>query len=124
MINALGVPKHALKLKVGAVVILLRNLSVEKVLVKNAPVIVKVCTMRFIEVELLGKCWDRVFCLPSIHFEFKPEYTSFTVIHLQFPLWLAYATMFNSCQGMALNKVVIDQRSEVLAHGQLYTVIL
>ncbi|PVF90961.1 hypothetical protein CPB86DRAFT_720334, partial [Serendipita vermifera] len=29
----------------------------------------------------------------------------------------------NSCQGMTLDKVVIDLRTDVFAHGQLYTAL-
>jgi hypothetical protein len=39
----------------------------------------------------------------------------------QFPFRLAYAITFNSCQGLTLDKVVLDLTSSVFAHGQLYT---
>jgi len=45
------------------------------------------------------------------------------VHHLQFPLCLAYATTFNGCQGLTLDKTVLDLCCEVFAHGQLYTVL-
>ena len=41
----------------------------------------------------------------------------------QFPLRLAYATTFNSCQGLTLDRAVIDLRVPPFAHGQLYTSI-
>jgi len=41
----------------------------------------------------------------------------------QCPLRLAYATTFNSCQGLTLDRAVIDLRVAPFAHGQLYTSI-
>ena len=35
-------------------------------------------------------------------------------------LRLAYVTTFNSCQGLTLDQAVIDLRTSVLAHDQLY----
>ncbi|KAF8235284.1 hypothetical protein L208DRAFT_1257646, partial [Tricholoma matsutake] len=43
--------------------------------------------------------------------------------HVQYPLWLAYATTFNGCSGLTLNKSIIDLQTEVFAHGQLYTAL-
>jgi ATP-dependent exoDNAse (exonuclease V) alpha subunit len=31
--------------------------------------------------------------------------------------------MFNSCQGLTFDSVVIDGRTDVFAHGQLYTAL-
>ncbi|KZT55126.1 hypothetical protein CALCODRAFT_437642, partial [Calocera cornea HHB12733] len=41
----------------------------------------------------------------------------------QLPLRLAYATTFNSCQGLTLDRTVLDCRTDVFAHGQLYTAL-
>ena len=38
----------------------------------------------------------------------------------KFPLHLAYPTTFISCQGLTLNRVVLDLRSSVFSHGHLY----
>ncbi|KAJ8595571.1 hypothetical protein M405DRAFT_329038 [Rhizopogon salebrosus TDB-379] len=62
-------------------------------------------------------------CIPRIRFEFTPPRTSWTVHHLQFPLRLAYATTFNGCQGLTLDKTVLDLRCSVFVHGQLYTAL-
>jgi hypothetical protein len=40
---------------------------------------------------------------------------------MQLPLRLAYATTFNGCVGLTLDRTVLDQRTPVFAHGQLYT---
>jgi len=41
----------------------------------------------------------------------------------QFPLRLAYATTFNSCQGLTLDRAIIDLRVSPFTHGLLYTSI-
>ncbi|KAG1805850.1 uncharacterized protein BJ212DRAFT_1283206 [Suillus subaureus] len=41
----------------------------------------------------------------------------------QFPLRPAYATMFNDCQGLTLRRAILDLRTDVFAHGQLYTAL-
>ena len=61
------------------------------------------------------------FPLSQIRFEFNPHRSNWTVVRMQFPLRLAYATTFNSSQGLTLDRAVIDLRRGVFAHGQLYT---
>ena len=41
----------------------------------------------------------------------------------QFLLRLAYAITFSSCQGLTLDRVVLNLRFDVFAHGKLYTVV-
>jgi hypothetical protein len=53
----------------------------------------------------------------------SPPHASWTVHRLQFPLRLAYAMTFNGCQGLTLDKTVLDLCCEVFTHGQLYTAL-
>ena len=46
-----------------------------------------------------------------------------TLLHRQFPLAPAYATTFNSCQGLTLDIVGVDLTRPVFSHGQLYTAL-
>lgn len=122
-----GIPAHNLVLKVGCLCAIMRNLSIEDGLVKNARVVVRELHERFVGVELLPNssyiARGKVYCLPRIIFEFQPKYCPWTVQRRQFPLRLAYSTTFNSCQGLTLNRAVIDLRTPVFTHGQLYTSI-
>jgi ATP-dependent exoDNAse (exonuclease V) alpha subunit len=45
------------------------------------------------------------------------------VVRRQFLLRLAYATTFNSSQGLTLDRTVVDLQQGVFAHGQLYTAL-
>ena len=46
-----------------------------------------------------------------------------TLLCRQFPLTPAYATTFNSCQGLTLDIVGVDLTRPVFSHGQLYTAL-
>ena len=121
-----GVPPHVLRLKVGCVCSIMRNLSVRKGLVKNARVIVRSLHRRFLQVQVIDNRTNtlgEIHCIPRIRFEFNPAYSSWTIQRVQFPLRLAYACTFNSCVGLTLDKTVVDVRTSVFAHGQLYTAL-
>jgi len=119
-----GIPAHELRLKPGTVCSLMRNLDIDEGLVKNRRVLITKLLQNAIEVQLIDTNSSRTsFCIPRISFEFQPPGRDFTVQRRQFPLRLAYATTFNSCQGLTLDKVVLDLREDVFTHGQLYTAI-
>lgn len=121
-----GIPAHELRLKPGCICSLMRNMSVQKGLVKNARLTIVRLHQRYIEVRVInnrtGELGD-IHCLPRIRFDFTPPRASWTVQRLQYPLRLAYSTTFNGCQGLTLDKTVLDLRSQVFAHGQLYTAL-
>ncbi|THH06394.1 hypothetical protein EW146_g9626 [Bondarzewia mesenterica] len=116
-----GVPDHELTLKTGSICTIARNLSVDKGLVHNARVEVVSLRHRSVDIRILGR--SEIHSLPRIMFTFRPPYSSWTVNRRQFPLRVAYATTFNSCLGQTLDCIVVDVRSPVFAHGQLYTAL-
>jgi|ERR1700722_20006809 len=126
LMNQAGVPPHALHLKTGCICTLMRNMSVDKGLVKNARVIVHKVHRTFAEIRLIdqrtGTLGD-IHCLPRIRFNFSPANSSWTFSRLQLPLRLGYACTFHSCVGQTLDRTVLDIRTPVFAHGQLYTAI-
>ena len=105
----------------------MRNLSLEDGLVKNARVVIRKLLENVIEVEIVGveavgMGKKKIYHLPRIIFEFQPRFCSWVMQRKQFPLRLAYATIFNSCQGLTLDRAVI-LRVPPFAHSQLYTSI-
>jgi hypothetical protein len=95
-------------------------------LVKNTQVIIHALHQCFIKVRLLDHNYNtlgQIHCIPHILFSFNPPYSSWTIMHHQFPLQLAYAATFNSCLGLTLDRAVLDLRTPVFAHGQLYTAL-
>ena len=123
MLHEPGIPPHELQLKKSAVCTLMRNLSVEDGLVKNARVVVQELFEKVVRVELLQNTGGagKSYLLPRIIFEFQPQFCTWTVQRRQFPLRLGYATTFNSCQGLTLDRAVLDLRIPPFSHGQLYT---
>jgi hypothetical protein len=123
-----GIPPHQLRLKVGAICTIQRNLSTERGLVKNAHVIICQLNRHSIKVAVLPRPNMALgdlheYPLSRINFEFNPNRSSWTVLRKQFPLRLAYATTFNSSQGLTLDRMVIDLRQGAFAHGQLYAAL-
>ena len=105
----------------------MRNLSIDEALVKNTRVIVRKLSRHVIEVETIpsdsNEYSAQLFPLPQINFEFQPNYCPWTIQRRQFPLWLVYTTIFNSCQGLTLDKVILDTQIPVFTHGQLYNTL-
>jgi len=63
----------------------------------------------------------RKYFLPRIRFKFRVSYgQTFEILRTQFPLKLAYACTFNKSQSQTLEKVVLDIRNALFAHGFLY----
>jgi hypothetical protein len=59
--------------------------------------------------------------IPRINCHFQPHGFEFTIHRKQIPLALCYATTFNGCQGLTVQKLGLDLRKEVFSHGQLYS---
>ena len=81
-------------------------MSDENGLVRNARVRITALHRRFIEVQIPHT--REIHCLPRITFSFNPARSSWTMNHKQFPLRPAYAMAFNGCQGLTLEKAVLD----------------
>lgn len=118
-----GFPSHTLTVKTNGVYRLLRNFSLDRGLVKNARAVVTGTGQRLISVKLIDDhtgMGDDDILIPRISFtEVLPS--KHTLLRRQFPLAPAYATTFNSCQGLTLERVGIDLTRPVFSHGQLYT---
>src|ERR1700712_6006614 len=123
-----GIPPHRLCLKVGAICTVMRNLSLEKGLVKNTRVIIQQLQRYSVVVRVLSlnpalQTAPVTIPVSRITFEFNPHRSNWTVQRRQFPFRLAYAATFNSSQGLTLERVLYDFQSDAFAHGQLYTAL-
>lgn len=123
-----GIPAHSLNVKVNGVYRLMCNFSPERGLVKNTRVVVIALGKRVITVRVLrgvggvSKVEPEDILISRIPFTTELE-SGHTLIRRQFPLALAYATTFNSCQGLTLDFVGLDLTRPVFSHGQLYTAL-
>ncbi len=95
-----GMPSHKLLLKIGAPMIMLRNLDPLAGLCNGMRRIVRHFTMRVVEVEIIiGKGASNVTFFPRIKFISDNSDLPFTFARKQFPLRLAYAMIINKSQG-------------------------
>ncbi|KAJ3714815.1 hypothetical protein C8R42DRAFT_698557 [Lentinula raphanica] len=121
---------HALTLCLPTPLALLCNFSIESDcgLVKNVHVRVVALGQRVITVRLIPNsnipqslCNDDIL-IPRISFS-HVLHSGHTLLRQQFPLAPAYATTFNSCQGLTLDVIGVDLSVNVFSHGQLYTAL-
>jgi hypothetical protein len=116
-----GMPSHKLPLKIGAPVMMLRNLDPSTGLCNGTCLIVQRFTMRVIEAEIItSKGAGNVAFIPHIKFIFDNSNLPFTFVRKQFPLRLAYAMTINKFQGQTLSHVGLHLADDVFSHGQLY----
>jgi ATP-dependent DNA helicase PIF1 len=126
-----GFPPMALTIKVNAVYRLLRNFSQDRRLVKNTRVLISALSDRLVTVRKLLDEHDQpvqnpddgeAILIPRIIFTTVLP-SSYTLTRRQFPLAPAYATTFNGCTGLTLDKLGVDLTKPAFSHGQLYTAL-
>lgn len=120
LIDKIGVPQHDLKLKVGDICFIIRNLHINDGICNSVRCEIVRISDHIISVRLLDGS-KQIVDLPRIKFVFRLQHGhSFEMIRQQFPLRRAYAMTFNRSQGQTLKNVVLDLRSKLFGHGFLY----
>jgi hypothetical protein len=116
-----GMPSHKLSLKIGAPMILLRNLNLSAGLCNGTRLIVRHFTMRVVEAKIItGKGAGNLAFIPRIMFISDNNDLPFTFTRKQFPLRLAYAMTINKSQGQTVSHVGLHLIDDIFLHGQLY----
>lgn len=123
-INIPGMPSHELKLKVGVVVMLIRNLNQTLGLCNGTRMMVTKLLPQCVECEVISGTY-----VGSRHFiprmELFPTDTKlpFKLMRKQMPLQICYAMTINKSQGQSLENVALYLPKPVFTHGQLYVAI-
>ncbi|VDP25960.1 unnamed protein product [Heligmosomoides polygyrus] len=108
-----GMPPHALHLKVGCIVMLLRNIDVRNGLCNGT---------RLIFASTLWVRKGSEVLLPKIDCYFSHN-LPFRLRRRQFPIRLSFAMTINKSQGQSFSKVGIALHDPIFAHGQLYVAL-
>jgi hypothetical protein len=116
-----GFPPFELKLKVGTVVLLLRNLNPEKGLGNGTRLIVVQLLPNVIVAKIISESHrgDIVFLVPQ-DLETELKNLPVTLRRQQFPIIPAFAMTINKSQGQTLENVGIFLTDAPFSHGQLY----
>jgi hypothetical protein len=122
--NPPSLPPSKLRLKVGAPVILLRNLYPKEGLCNGTRMVVTHIGRRCIEARILGGSFNgQLRLIPRILLTSTEGELPYVVSRRQFPLRLCFAMTVNKSQGQSFNYVGVDLRTPPFTHGQLYVAL-
>ncbi|UYV82281.1 hypothetical protein LAZ67_21001575 [Cordylochernes scorpioides] len=119
-----GMPQHKLNIKVGAIVILLKNVNTKRGLCNGTRMIVTELKTNLIYCEVLsGPAKNEIVYIPRIDCSSGESDYPFKMIRRQFPIRISFAMTINKSQGQTFNKVGLYLPNPVFAHGQLYVAL-
>lgn len=122
-LNPAELPPSVLRLKVGAPVMLIRNLLPEAGLCNGTRMTVTKIARRVVSAKILtGSFAGTEHMIPTIKLSCQGEFP-FTLHRRQLPLKLCYAMTVNKSQGQSLDIVGLDLRQPAFSHGQMYVAL-
>lgn len=116
-----GMPLHSLTLKIGACVMLLRNLSVKHGLCNGTRMTVQELNLHSIKCRLITS--GRSVAIPRIDVTEADTRLPFKLVRRQFPVRVCYSMTIAKSQGQTFEHVGIDLRLSVFMHGMLYVAL-
>lgn len=116
-----GMPPHCLNLKIGVIIMLLRNLMPSLGLCNGTRLIVKRISRNVLDCEVISgqNAGSRVF-IPRIQLSPSDSNLPFQLSRRQFPIRLSFCMTISKSQGQTLRKVGIYLPQPVFSHGMLY----
>ena len=121
-IDLSGLPPHILSVKVGAVMMLLRNLNPKRGLCNGTRILITSTSQRLLYGVILteGDHYGEKCAIPRIKLNPSNNPFPFKWGRRQFPLRHAYAMTINKSQGQTITRGALYLPQECFAHGQLY----
>ena len=120
-----GMPQHRLNLKVGAPIILIRNLNRAAGLMNGTRLSVTSCLRYTIQATVLtGTQKGNFVCIPRINLTvFDDDDLPIKFIRRQFPVKLAFCMTINKSQSQTFSKVGLLLATRLFSHGQVYVAL-
>ncbi|PIC14437.1 hypothetical protein B9Z55_026756 [Caenorhabditis nigoni] len=118
-----GMPPHELRLKKGAIVMLLRNLDVKNSLCNGTRFVIEKMGARILQCKFVsGPRQGESVLIPRIKLNYEKR-IPFTMSRLQFPVRLSFAMTINKSQGQTFEKIGLQLTEPIFSHGQLYVAL-
>ena len=120
-----GMPQHRLNLKVGAPIILIRNLNRDARLMNGTRLSVTSCLRYTIQATVLtGTHKGNSVCIPRVNLTVSDDDDlHIKFIRRQFPVKLAFCMTINKSQGQTFSKVGLLLATRPFSHGQVYVAL-
>ena len=125
MFNPNSLPLLKLSLKIGAPIILLQNLYLNKGLYNGTRIVITRVGRRYIKTQIFnGSFYNQLRLIPYIKLTSIKGELLFIISRRQFLIWLCFTITINKLQGQSFNFISVNLYILVFTYRQLYITLL